>query len=171
MTHPTDAAIAQAFRERLESMYSPLTVREVMKAVEDRARELDAEKGGEAECGPGSNTGHGHVWKRPDGVTARCGGPVLCLSCRADAKHYAATPPAQAAEAVSKLVATEVEVSQWPNVREGMHVGLATGVKVTHTPTGTTVICTVERSQHRNRERALRGLAAAIAAVREGDQS
>lgn len=47
MTHPTDAAIAQAFRERLESMYSPLTVREVMKAVEARARELDAEKGGE----------------------------------------------------------------------------------------------------------------------------
>lgn len=42
--------------------------------------------------GPGSNTGHGHVWKRPDGVTARCGGPVLCLSCRADAKFYA-TPP------------------------------------------------------------------------------
>lgn len=44
MTHPTDAAIAQAFRERLESMYSPLTVREVMKAVETRARELDAAK-------------------------------------------------------------------------------------------------------------------------------
>lgn len=65
-----------------------------------RAREMGAEKGGEAEYGPGSNTGHGHVWKRPDGVTARCGGPALCLSCRADAKHYPATPPAQAAESV-----------------------------------------------------------------------
>lgn len=23
----------------------------------------------------GSNTGHGHVWERPDGVKMRCGGP------------------------------------------------------------------------------------------------
>lgn len=29
----------------------------------------------------GTNTGHGHVWARPDGVKARCGGPGLCKEC------------------------------------------------------------------------------------------
>ena len=33
---------------------------------------------------PGTNTGHGHVWKRPDGVRARCGGPGMCRSCAGD---------------------------------------------------------------------------------------
>jgi hypothetical protein len=31
--------------------------------------------------GVGSNTGHGHVWERPDGMKARCGGPGLCDVC------------------------------------------------------------------------------------------
>ena len=30
------------------------------------------------------NTGHGHVWERPDGVKARCGGPGLCHECDLD---------------------------------------------------------------------------------------
>lgn len=32
----------------------------------------------------GSNTGHGHVFKRPDGMRARCGGPGLCAACSSD---------------------------------------------------------------------------------------
>lgn len=32
----------------------------------------------------GTNTGHGHVWKRPDDVVYRCGGPGLCSVCSAD---------------------------------------------------------------------------------------
>ena len=42
--------------------------------------------------GPGTNTGHGHVWPRPDGVKARCGGPKMCPEC---ARDYAAfhSPP------------------------------------------------------------------------------
>lgn len=32
----------------------------------------------------GTNTGHGHVWQRPDGVKARCGGPNLCIECHND---------------------------------------------------------------------------------------
>jgi hypothetical protein len=33
---------------------------------------------------PGTNSGHGHVWKRPDGIVARWGGPGLCRECRED---------------------------------------------------------------------------------------
>ena len=33
---------------------------------------------------PGTNTGHGHVWERPDGVKARCGGTILCGVCQSD---------------------------------------------------------------------------------------
>lgn len=33
---------------------------------------------------PGTNTGHGHIWPRPDGVKARCGGPGLCRDCALD---------------------------------------------------------------------------------------
>lgn len=30
------------------------------------------------------NTGHGHVFPRPDGVRSRCGGPATCDDCHAD---------------------------------------------------------------------------------------
>lgn len=36
---------------------------------------------------PGTNSGHGHVWKRPDGVRMRCGGPGLCAECARDQTH------------------------------------------------------------------------------------
>lgn len=36
------------------------------------------------------NTGHGHVWPRPDGVKARCGGPGMCSACNNDEKWYLA---------------------------------------------------------------------------------
>lgn len=35
------------------------------------------------------NEGHGHVFPRPDGVRARCGGPGLCKVCSADAAKKA----------------------------------------------------------------------------------
>lgn len=33
---------------------------------------------------PGTNSGHGYAWPRPDGVKARCGGPAMCAECLAD---------------------------------------------------------------------------------------
>ena len=30
------------------------------------------------------NQGHGHVYPRPDGVRARCGGPSMCGECAID---------------------------------------------------------------------------------------
>lgn len=47
--------------------------------------------------GPGTNTGHGHVWPRPDGMKMRCGGKVLCPACAQDFARFgaeAATRPA-----------------------------------------------------------------------------
>jgi hypothetical protein len=42
----------------------------------------------------GGNNGHGHVWRRPDGMRARCGGPAICAECAKDAarlKQYRET--------------------------------------------------------------------------------
>ena len=41
--------------------------------------------------GPGTDTGHGHVWPRPDGAKARCGGPRLCVKCARDRALYQPT--------------------------------------------------------------------------------
>lgn len=38
--------------------------------------------------GPGTNTGHGHVWERPDGVRMRCGGPGVCDKCSRDKARW-----------------------------------------------------------------------------------
>lgn len=38
---------------------------------------------------PGTNTGHGHVYPRPDGARMRCGGPAMCSSCALDAARKA----------------------------------------------------------------------------------
>lgn len=42
----------------------------------------------------GTNEGHGHAWKRPDGLVARCSGPALCGECARDfaAVHGGAFP-------------------------------------------------------------------------------
>lgn len=34
---------------------------------------------------PGTNSGHGWAWERPDGMKARCGGTSLCSQCKEDA--------------------------------------------------------------------------------------
>jgi rubredoxin len=34
------------------------------------------------------NTGHGHVWPRPDKRKARCGGPGLCPACSIDKVNF-----------------------------------------------------------------------------------
>jgi hypothetical protein len=39
-----------------------------------------------------NNTGHGHVWPRPDGMRVRCGGPTACSKCAIDKANYDAGP-------------------------------------------------------------------------------
>ena len=33
---------------------------------------------------PGTNSGHGHIYARPDGIKVRCGGPGICPECAHD---------------------------------------------------------------------------------------
>lgn len=48
-------------------------------------READVlEAASRAENQDAKNVGHGHVFPRPDGVRAKCGGPVICAECAAD---------------------------------------------------------------------------------------
>lgn len=47
-------------------------------------------------------------------------------------------------------------IEMWPpRSVGGQQVGIATGVKVTHTPTNLIAICATERSQHRNKQIAI----------------
>lgn len=57
---------------------------------------------------PGTNTGHGHVWPRPDGLVAKCGGPVVCIECAHDA-----TPPSEEGTAVSDIVYSVDPIHEW----------------------------------------------------------
>lgn len=36
----------------------------------------------------GRNEGHGHVFKRTDGILARCGGPAFCTECAKDLARW-----------------------------------------------------------------------------------
>jgi hypothetical protein len=47
---------------------------------------------------PGLNQGHGHVFPRPDGARARCGGPGICSKCQSDAERKAAEQARRAAD-------------------------------------------------------------------------
>lgn len=44
------------------------------------------------------NIGHGHVYKRPDGVKARCGGPGICTECSRDLAQAEAKQRGQQSE-------------------------------------------------------------------------
>lgn len=65
-----------------------------LQSCKDRALEevkrIDAALAGTADQPPvaqGLNVGHGHVFPRPDGLKARCGGPGLCVECSHDLAH------------------------------------------------------------------------------------
>ncbi len=52
---------------------------------------------------PGTNTGHGHVWARPDGSRARCGGPRMCKECARDAAEVASRTENKGARRIEEL--------------------------------------------------------------------
>jgi hypothetical protein len=71
------------------------------------------------------NTGHGHVYPRPDGVRMRCGGPAMCNTCALDlarktreeqgvttAEAGYETPLTQIADLRAQLAAKTAEVEK-----------------------------------------------------------
>ena len=58
------------------------------------AEDIQPVSAGERHPRYGTNTGHGHVWARPDGVRARCGGPQICSECAHDLAIMIALPTA-----------------------------------------------------------------------------
>lgn len=64
---------------------------------------------------------------------------------------------------MSELEPAGIVYETWPprNVG-GQHVGMASGVKATHTPTGITATVSVARGQHRNKRIAADMILAAI---------
>ncbi len=55
------------------------------------------------------NVGHGHVYPRPDGVKARCGGPALCSECARDAARKAVEESGELLAAVMPTAGHEDE--------------------------------------------------------------
>lgn len=60
-----------------------------------------------------TNEGHGHVFERPDGLKAKCGGPKICMDCARD-RSAKIVADVKAAEQVR---ATQAGVSDAPFVR------------------------------------------------------
>lgn len=58
-----------------------------------------------------------------------------------------------------ELKPEDLEVSMYPDTpRTGMQAGTVNGIKLTHKPTGIVIIADTERSQHKNRNKALEQL-------------
>ena len=62
------------------------------------------------------NSGHGHVYPRPDGVRARCGGPGLCVECSRDKVRKDRAEAAAVAEPMAQ------EPKAWLNEHGDGHV-------------------------------------------------
>lgn len=83
MTTPAELAdLLRSHAERLVDV--DLSVAERVAIAEAAARLIGAVGAEEPSLGPGTDTGDGHVWPRPDGLLRRCGGPALCRRCKAD---------------------------------------------------------------------------------------
>lgn len=76
--------------------YSHGTMYSIAKALREIAGWCDARAALSAqpktESRVGTNTGHGHVWARPDGLKVRCGGPGICIMCSKDHAHATQEP-------------------------------------------------------------------------------
>lgn len=112
---------------------------------------------------PGTNSGHGYAWRRPDGVLARCGGPSICQECSSDVlwnsqrlgTHQADEPKAHKAFQVpGNLHEPDVHVSD-----DGPLDGLPIRMHVTNGSHSTFLDLTTERA---------RLIAEAISEVLEG---
>ena len=75
----------------------------------------------------------------------------------------------RAYELAKKVLGDDVKTLSWPPRSAGMAVGLPTGVRMTHQPTGLSVIDDYHRHQYRNACRAAIRLAARVELANAGD--
>ncbi len=76
----------------------------------------------------GTNIGHGHVFKRPDGMVSRCGGPTMCKECALDLAQINAR---KQADAVKQII--DVETSSHGTALDLVRDYEAKGYSVTMT--------------------------------------
>lgn len=77
-----------------------------------------------AKRGPGTNTGHGHVWPRPDKMRARCGGRLVCTLCKDDFARYGEQIAASTSAAPD--TSASANASEAPEVRISMSIEFGT---------------------------------------------
>ncbi len=65
------------------------------------------------------NTGHGHVYTRPDGVKMRCGGPGICSECSKDLARL------QGSTSGSAHPSTADAEEEWARLNSVFHQALA----------------------------------------------
>lgn len=74
------------YRQGIEAVFASMSPEQLREFASGLLSEANRREGfeGKKESRVGTNTGHGHVWQRPDGVRARCGGPGICSECSSD---------------------------------------------------------------------------------------
>jgi len=94
----------------------------------------------------------------------------LIEAVRGMAKTEQTEAQASVTDAIGRFVSRDIRIDVYPPPPEGgMQTGkMHVGIKVTHKPTGITITCEHERSQHKNRDAALLGISA-ILAKQKGD--
>ena len=63
------------------------------------------------------NSGHGHVYPRADGVTARCGGPGICSECSKVAAHAWRDASAAIAKRDAEIERLRADANRWKYMR------------------------------------------------------
>lgn len=82
-----------------------------------------------------------------------------------------ATKPTASNAGEREIQPDDLTIETWPpSPKTGMIFGTSKGVKLTHRPTGVSVTCDSERSQHLNRGKAYEQLRAALASKPAGEQ-
>lgn len=65
----------------------------------------------------------------------------------------------------------DLEITMWPDPTPSFKVGFPKGIKIKHKPTGLTVICDHLRSQHMNRDAAIRAISAALTQLKASPEA
>lgn len=118
-----------------------------------------------------SNTGHGHVYMRPDGFLAKCGGPGICTECAKDLAllmaHDGYEPPTTD-DLIDTIDAQAAEIARLRVENDGLNAQLDRHTSYTIVHRGAALYCTSAMLDTYSDERARADAAEAeIARLRE----